>query len=285
LGAVLAALALLGTCVALANTPAVGEFGRRVVSAPVLFIVNPIGRAARALWGAESVWIENRRLKADVARLRANDIAAHEMAQENARYRALLTFRSRTAYQLLPAQVIGRSADRAAGTALIDRGTAEGVTVGLTCLSLDGLAGKVIRAGQHTAVVRTLEEEDSPVSAFDQRTRVEGIVVWRAGPPSHFELQDVPAQAEVAVGDPLLSTGYGGVFPRGLRVGTVTRVGIEQGGLVKHIELQSSARFERLEDLLVLMNAPAPGDSLNALWLDVFPSEEMPSPRLAGPVP
>jgi rod shape-determining protein MreC len=108
------------------------------------------------------------------------------------------------------------------------------------------------------------------VSAYDERSRVEGILEWTPGPPARFQLTDVSAQADVRLRDQVLSTGYGGVFPRGLRIGTVTSVGVEERGLVKAIEVTPSTHFERLADLLVLTTPVAPGDSLTALWVEQF---------------
>jgi rod shape-determining protein MreC len=264
-------VAVLSACVALASSPAAGEGIRSVLRPPVLLLANPLGAIARALWGSTSVWAENRRLKTEVARLRVDENVRREVEQENRRLRELLAFQSRSPYGLVPARVIGRSSDRVGGSAVIDRGSRYGIRPGQTVLSLSGLAGRVVSVSGGSAVVRTLLAEDSPVSAYDTRTFAEGIIEWRAGPPPRFHLKDIPAQADVAVGDELTSTGYGGMYPRGIPVGRVRRVGLEATGLVKDIDIAPATRFARLEDLIVLVTPP-PGDSLAGLWLETFPA-------------
>lgn len=265
------AVVLVAVCIAISRSPSTAEAMRRVIAAPLTFVVAPLGRAVRGVWGAASVWSENRALKAEVARLHAVQSTTTDLANENARYRDALGFQERSPYRLVAAHVIARSADREGGGVIIDRGRADGVETGHTALSLDGLAGRVIRADEHQALVRTLNTEDSPVSVYDERSRETGILAWRAGAVPRFMLDDVPARADVQVGDLLLSTGYGGVFPRGIRVGRVTRAGIEARGLVKSIDVESSTAFGRMADILVLTAAVAPSDSLTALWLDRFP--------------
>ncbi len=279
------AVVLVGAAIAVSRAPVVADAVRRVVAAPVEFVVAPLGRAVRSVWGAGSVWAENRALKAEVARLHALQSTLSDIASENARYRDIIGFQARSPYRLVPARVIARSADRQGGGVILDRGSADGVTARQPVLSLDGLAGRVLRAEAHQSWVRTLDTEDSPVSVYDERSRETGIVVWRTGAAPRFMLDDVPARADVQTGDLLLSTGYGGVFPRGIRVGRVTRVGIEARGLVKSIDVDVSTHFGRLTDLLVLADAVAPGDSLTALWLDRYPMALAFDPRRVVPMP
>lgn len=283
IGGLLGAIAVIAACVAVASSPAAGESIRAFLRPPALLLTNPLGTLMRTLWGGASVWAENRHLKAEVARLRVDENVRLEVEQENRRLREILAFEARTPYGLVPARVIGRSADRAGGSAVIDRGRKHGVRTGQPVLSLQGLAGRVAYVSGSTAVVRTLLAEDSPVSSYDVRTRAEGIIEWRSGPPPRFHLKDIPAQADVAVGDRLLSTGYGGVYPRGIPVGEVRHVGVEETGLVKDIDVSPATRFERLEDLVVLVTPPPPGDSLTGLWLETFPTVLVPhGPRQSG---
>lgn len=264
------AVLLVAACIGLARSANFADGFRRFVVGPIVFVTSPVGRTVRGLWGAGSVWSENRSLKVEVARLHALESTTVDLAGENRLYRDLLGFHARSPYQLVAAHVIARSADRDGGNVVLDRGAVDGIALGHTVLSLGGLAGRVIRVESHQTLVRTLISEDSPVSVYDERSRETGIVAWRAGVVPRFMLDDVPARADVQTGDLLLSTGYGGVFPRGVRVGRVTRAGMEARGLVKSIDVEPSTGFGRLFDLMVLTAVVAPSDSLTALWLDQF---------------
>ncbi len=279
------AVVLVAAAIGLARSGGVGEGIRRFIVAPFVFVTSPVGRAVRGLWGVGSVWSENRSLKTEVARLHVLETSAPILMAENLRYRELLGFQERSAFRMVAAHVIARSADCDGGDVVLDAGTSRGLAPGQTVISLTGLAGRVVRADSHQAIVRTLGSEDSPVSVYDERSRETGIVAWRAGTTPRFMLDDVPARADVQIGDMLLSTGYGGRFPRGIRVGRVTRVGIEARGLVKSVDVDPATPFGRLTDLMVLIDTVPPSDSLTSLWLDRFAAPSAIDPRRVVPEP
>ena len=88
------------------------------------------------------------------------------------------------------------------------------------------------------------------VSCIDKRSRVVGILEWRER--NTFELTNVSAVEDVQVGDSLLTSGFGGVVPKGFSVAVVTKVATARDGLRLKIEARSDVKFRSLEEVFVM---------------------------------
>jgi cell shape-determining protein MreC len=188
--------------------------------------------------------------------------------RENLRLRAMLGYSPPTGYRTVPARVIGLDLDPLQGIAWLDAGTGSGVREGSPVVTVDGLIGVVDRAWGGRSRVRLLVNEDTAVSVRNTRSRALGVAAWDPG-GGRIEVGQVPFQADFAVGDTLVSSGLGGVFPPDLPVGTVAQVSEPPERLLKEVELEPFASFYRLEEVFVLLppaGAPAFGtpDSLGS---------------------
>jgi rod shape-determining protein MreC len=101
------------------------------------------------------------------------------------------------------------------------------------------------------------------VGAVVERSGVEGIV--EGNPLEGLRLRFVPSSADVKVGDEIVTAGLGGAFPAGLKVGKVRALGLEQGGLLRRIDIEPAAAPERLADVFVLV-APDSSRGWGFLW-------------------
>ena len=193
---------------------------------------------------------QNLRISMELLKLR-------EARLENARLRELLNFRNRESGSYLAAKVIARDPDRITNTILIDVGANSGIKERMTVLTADGLVGRVLESHKGSSVIQLLLDRNCRVSAVVQREeRTQGIVTCENGT---FYLKHVSIRSPVAVGDPVVSSGMGGIFPKGLLVGEVIRVGNEKQGLFREVELSPSVNFLNLEEVFVLKGAPVPG--------------------------
>jgi rod shape-determining protein MreC len=153
--------------------------------------------------------------------------------------------------------VTARSLDRLGGSLTIDKGSAEGVLPNRAVITPDGLVGRVERVGRHEARVLTLLHPDCAVAVRAERSRVEGVLQWEFGENTSLSLLYVSSQEDVKPGDWIVTSGLGGIFPRGVRVGTVTRVGLADNGLMKDVQVRPSVNFRSLEEVLVYLPAGA----------------------------
>jgi rod shape-determining protein MreC len=255
---------------------------RRAQERVVWFLQHTI--LAPAEWAAGwvergvGVYWENERLRQRVASLRMEADAMRAERGENARLRRLLELDQRHPYALVAADVAGRSLDRLGGSLTLGKGEEDGVTANRAILTPEGLVGRVERATAHQARVLTILHRDCAVAARVARTRVEGVIRWNFGDQPTLHLLYISSQEDVKPGDLVVTSGQGGIFPAGLRIGTVDRVGLEPNGLMKEIVVRTAVDFRGLEQVLVYTpstsGAVAPSDLLG---------EEVPADSVAVP--
>ena len=191
-----------------------------------------------------------RHLLAENVRLALENMQLSEAAEENRRLRKALQFPQRGEFKVLvPAEVIGRDPDHMYDTLVISAGTSSGVEPGQPVVTTQGLVGHVIHAaGRHSTVQLIMR---SRVSAVVQRGRAHGVVSWLPG--GRFELRYVDASSDIAAGDEVVTSGLGGRFPKGIKVGHVIEVRAqERDPLFKAVFMQSSVDFWDLEEVFVM---------------------------------
>lgn len=185
-----------------------------------------------------------------------NRVATLEEARlENERLRALVGFVDAGKLQSVGARVIGRPINSWERVITIDRGSADGIKVSMPVLATEGLLGQTISVTPHAARVRLLTDPRSGVAAMIQANRVEGIV--KGSIEGDVSLDFVSRDTTVTVGDVIITSGMGGVYPKGLLVGEVTNVTKTPSSLYQEIVLAPSADLSGLEEVVVL-TASAP---------------------------
>jgi len=206
----------------------------------------------------EGVRNENRKLHQQVIELSLRNSWLAEEHLENERLRKLLEFRSELEYKVIPAEVLAEEPNRRRFSVLINKGSSDGVGRNMPVVNVYGLVGKVVEASFSTAVVQLMLDPNFRASAQDQKTRVCGITKPRAD--SHLRLDNVPLREDVKMGDRIITSGLGGIFPAGIKIGVVTAVENEENpskedryfGIFKSIEVTPYVDFSSLEELFVL---------------------------------
>lgn len=224
------------------------------VSTPLQSSVDVFVDEIARLW-TNYLWLvnarqENTHLKEENRNLQGELAALSEIRLENDRLRRLLDFVNEIEHPELPARVIAEDASRWARTVVIDKGTDMGVHEGLPVVVAEGVVGRVIKAAPNSARVLLITDASSAVASLVQRTRTRGVA---RGAGDLMTLDYASREDNLEEGDLLVTSGMGGVFPKGLVVGRV--VAAEQGkfGLFQDVEVAPSADFSRLEEVLVLL--------------------------------
>ncbi len=140
------------------------------------------------------------------------------------------------------------------GSVWIGAGKTRLVDVDLPVMTEDGLLGRVSEVDAYVSRVRTLWDPLLRVAAYDQRSRVSGIVEWREGP--NLRMNYIVASADVRIGDTVISSGWGGVFPKGLLIGTISAVDTINVGEFLDITIGPAVRPDRLEAVFVVRPSP-----------------------------
>ncbi len=193
---------------------------------------------------------ENKRLKEILQNLKNQNNDLQEKLRLRDRVDRLLDYGQRRKENYLLASVVGRDATQWSKTIFIDKGLNQGVRENLAVVLKEGVVGHVIQASGNASKVLLITDSRSSVDALIRDTRSPGVVVGTGN--GHCKMIYVPITAEVKEGDKVLSSGMGGVFPKGLLLGTVTRVKKKKQGLFQEIDVAPEADLSRLEEVLIL---------------------------------
>ncbi|MEK8051663.1 rod shape-determining protein MreC [Ideonella sp. DXS22W] len=175
-----------------------------------------------------------------------------QLAQENARLRALLELRPALAVPSVSAEVLYEAADPYSRKLFIDRGERHGVTLGAPVVNEAGVLGQVTAVYPLSALVTLLTDRDAAIPVLNERTQQRSAAFGGAEGGGALELRFVAANADVKAGDRLLTSGIDGVYPPGLTVGTVTRVDRRADAGFARILLAPAAGIDGVRHLLVL---------------------------------
>lgn len=202
-----------------------------------------------------TVFRENQALRAENQELRQVVFQLTEKAAENERLQAMLEFRGKSVtFQMKAATVIGRDPGTFSYSIMINRGTQDGLRVNMPVVSTQGLVGHVMEAYGGTAKVRLLLDSGSSASAMIQRpqSRAVGVVEGNPAQLSSLRMKNLTRDGDVIKGDKIMTSGLGGIYPKGLLIGEVMDVLDDEGGLMKHALIRPSVDFTRLEEVFVI---------------------------------
>ena len=193
---------------------------------------------------------ENTRLRAELAREETQRARLAELEAENLRLSYMLELKQALALRSAAANVIGADATGLARTLVVEGGSDQGFAAGMAVLSTDGVVGKIIAVGPGSSRVLLINDHNSALDAFDQRSRVRGIVAGLVD--EGMVMKYVDRSEDIKSGDTIVTSGLDGIFPRGLLVGEVTSVVREGPGLFLTVNVAPAADFRRLEQVLIV---------------------------------
>lgn len=203
--------------------------------------------------------------RADLARQSLRAAQVEQLQHENARLRALLELRPSLTTRSISAQVMYQAADPFSHKLVVDRGATHGVALGAPVINDAGVLGQVTRLYPLTSEVTLLSDRDAAIPVLNLRSQQRSAAF--GGTDDGMELRFVAGNADVKVGDALVTTGIDGVYPPGLKVGQVSRV-----------ERRAETGFAR-----ILVTPAAPLDGVRHVLL--LEPEGLPPTRSAEPEP
>ncbi len=266
-----AAVSVIG--ISVSGTRGVASYGQGMA----LFFVAPFQEiTVRSLRFAKDIWkyyffLSSAAKDSDRLRKELNDALAKsrrcdEVVNSNSRLRSLLNFRRTLNGRILAAEVIGKDPSPWFKSIIINKGSADGIEKGMPAVMPEGIAGLVSDISRHYARVLLITDQNSAVDALVQRTRARGIV---KGESDRCLFEYVLRKHDIAEGDTVISSGLDGVFPKGLRVGYVSRVTKRNSGIFQEVTVIPYCDFETLEEVLVILDPPG-----NSREDERFPGEQ-----------
>ncbi len=191
---------------------------------------------------------QNQRLRTRVAEL-------EESRLENERLRSLVELSQAQDLESVAARVIGRPSNSWEGVIVIDRGSSDGIAPGMPVIGSGGLLGQTVSVAGNSSRVRLITDQRSGVAAMIQRSRAEGVV--RGSIDGNLSFDFVSTETTLRAGDVVITSGMGGIYPKGIIIGEVTEIRVSDNSLFQEIGLGAAAKLTGLEEVLVIVAEPS----------------------------
>ncbi|HHY92882.1 MAG TPA: rod shape-determining protein MreC [Firmicutes bacterium] len=219
----------------------------------VYTVSNRVSGAVRFVAEIRRLGAENAELKKELAQLKARENVAREVWSENVRLRKLLALPpGQPELTTVGARVVARDPGNWYKTLTIDRGTRDGLKVDMVVLGAGGVAGRITRVAPHTAEVLLLSDQRSAIGAMGQLSRDVGVLKGGETAQDGCRLVYLPRSATLQPGELVVTSGLGGLFPKGLVLGQVIEVKSEGYGLGKYARVTPAVDLDHLEEVLVI---------------------------------
>ena len=224
------------------------------ISAPVEWAINSSLGHLLDIWKRYIFLVnleeENRQSRKKVDALTNEINTSREVYLESIRLKELLALKDNLEFPVLAARVIGRENSSAFRTILINKGSAEGLRPGMPVVSIHGVVGRIIEASWHSSRVLMIIDFNSNIDAIIQGSRVQGIL--QGGGVMGCNLKYIKCSEELKPGELIVSSGIGGVFPKGLVLGTIVKIE-KSTGLFQKVDVFPSVLFQKLEEVAVIV--------------------------------
>ncbi|KUK31359.1 MAG: Cell shape-determining protein MreC [Thermoanaerobacterales bacterium 50_218] len=228
-------------------------------------VLSPVQRGIVVAWqGITSVFSyftriqhlreENEQLKQQVRELTWENNRLREYVYENRRLLRLLEFKEHYAphFTLLGARVIGRSPDTWNSTLILDRGKADGIRLNQVVVADEGLVGRIIAVNTHCSQVLLILDREGAVGAMVQESRTVGVVEGCREKPHLLRMIHLPYDAKLEKGQVVITSGFGGIYPRGIPIGEVVEMESEGSEIDKYALVRPFVDFDRLEEVFII---------------------------------
>jgi len=232
-------------------------------------VFTPIQQAAHDATSITGGWLdtlgrmskledENKKLRTALDSVTAENATLQQLKRENENLRAMLKFQTdRPDIKGVQAEVIGGDPTSTMEVLIIDKGTEDGVTSGMAVVSAGGiLVGQTKEVKTNRATVLLITDISSSLAVATQNSLIPGVLEGRWQKQGRLLMRHIPRDEKVENGDILLTTGVGGIFPRGLIAGQVYNVRQSEVATEKEAEAYPLAELNALEQVLVITNSP-----------------------------
>lgn len=195
---------------------------------------------------------ENRQLRQDIDVLRTENDSYKELLATHERLRELLQFKQIISSPVVAAQVIGLDPSGWFKSIIVDKGTLAGVEKDMPVVNASGVVGRVISVSPDFAKILLIVDQNSAVDCLLQESRDRGILKGLS--TDVCNLNYLAKTAGSAVGEQVITSGLGGIFPKGLPVGKILHISESPGMLFKEIKVRPAVDFSTLEEVMIILN-------------------------------
>lgn len=228
------------------------------VQSPVTTISTSVQNYFTSISTLRSAQDENSQLKQRIQELEVELKGTQDLATENERLRSLLGLREESKYSILPARVIGRDPSVWFDSAIVDRGSLDGIKLNMPVVSDGGIVGRVTAVGPLTSQIDLITRDKSGLGAIVGEVGESNSLGVISGTSERdlLELRYVAGSVEVKEGQIVYTTGQDGIYPQGLRVGEVVEVRSGSATTPHQILVRPSARLGSMQEVAILLYEP-----------------------------
>lgn len=196
---------------------------------------------------------ENERLTAELRRLVMENHDLRERADEASRMERLMTFAPASGWEADGARVVGGRLGPASAleTLVVDRGRFKNLPLDTPVITERGVVGRVYREGLTVATVLLVHDPNSRISVISQTSRTQ-CVAFGQGPGQELDVRYVNLNAAITPGEVLVTSGFAGIYPKGLPLAVVTSVTREDLSLFLTVRARPLVDPSSLEEVLLL---------------------------------
>ncbi len=225
----------------------------------VLFLASPILRVSdvpkewtNAIWknylDLQDYKKENIKIKKELYELQDMKKSFLELKSEINRLHKLLKLKEEKKYKYHSGKVIGKEKNILLTTVIIDKGAVDKIKKNMIVINSQGLVGHIYHSNLITSSVLLITDPRSPVHVKVQRTRTQGIFSMINETKGIVEF--VSKDSDILPGDLLITSGLGGIFPPGIRVGYVVETKINSS--FKKLVVEPAVNFNKLEEIKIM---------------------------------
>lgn len=231
------------------------QAGANFVQSPVTYATTAVTAFFESIVELRSAQTENDVLKEKVQILEVEKQKSLQLADENKRLHELLKLREQTDYNIVTAQVIGRDTSAWFDTIIIDRGSLDGVKLNMPIVVNGGLVGRVTAVSPLTAQIDLITRNKAALGAIVGQAGESNAlgVVKGTGKKNELEMDYVPGYIAIKKGDIVYTTGQGGVYPPGLKLGLIVEVKTGSATVPHQISIRPSANVASMQEVAVLL--------------------------------
>jgi rod shape-determining protein MreC len=221
---------------------------------PLQASVNSVASTFKNLWNSYISLIdvneENKLLRQQLLDIEEKMNQHIENSVQFLRLRNQLLFASKKITDKIFAEIIGESADNNHDISLINRGSNQLVQRNYIVLRKEGLVGRIQSVSPFQSSVQLITDHRSRVSSLIQRNRIRGLIY---GTHKGLEMRQINQHANIKIGDRVISSGLGGLYPKGLLIGWVKEIRRQEHELFKTAILDSAVDFNQIEEVFVIV--------------------------------
>lgn len=193
---------------------------------------------------------ENQRLLEKNTQLQFERDNLSEISLQNQRFRSFFNLAKLGRFEYKMAEVIGEDHNFSGSNLILNKGIQDSVTLNMAVVTPKGLIGRIVYLGSETSIVQLLTNKNIMVSCRSQRSRVLGTIAWSRG--NSLELLYYPKTEPLKVGDVIITSGLSDIYPKGIRVGIVSKIDNPKYDIFKAVSVEPVVDFDVLEEVFIV---------------------------------